>query len=111
MSNVHIAIVQVSGTALTGEAVPVAAAELVGTPEVIVSSGSSQQSTLTSSSLSASLLPNYFWRIAVGGSDDVYVAFGSNPTASAAAGYLCPAGGVYEFRVGAVGNKVAVINA
>ena len=96
-------------------ALPVAAAALVGTPEVIVSTTSSQRSTLaaTSSTVTESRLADYFWRIAVGGSDDVYVAFGDNPTASAATGYLCPAGGVYEFRISFVGAdaKVAVINA
>ena len=113
MSKVHIAIVRVTGTALNGDAVPVAGSELVGTPETITSSGSSQSSTITASTsvVDQYNLDRYFWRIAVGGTDDVYASFGSSPTASESTGYLLPAGGVYEFRVTTVGNKVAVINA
>jgi len=112
MSTVQITIVEVSGTATTGESVPVASSRLIGTPEVISSTASSQATTLVAdaNTIEATRLDRYYWRIAIAGDEDVYVAFGSAPTASSTAGLLCLAGGVYEFRLRAVGDKVAVIN-
>lgn len=40
----------------------------------------------------------------------VYVTFGSSPTATAATGFMCPAGSVSLFRVKS-GDKAAVITA
>lgn len=55
---------------------------------------------------------DFCWRVAVcgvSGTDDVWVAFGTSPDATAAGTrYLCPAGGVYFFTCMAMGEKAAV---
>jgi len=112
MSTVQFSIIQVNGVAATGMAVPVPSSSMVGDAEVITSDGTSAQlETLDATDLDTTRLDQYFWRVAVVGTDNVYVAFGANPTATSTSGFLCPAGGVYEFRINAGTDIAAVINA
>lgn len=115
MSNVHVSIVKVLATTSMGASAQVPSSLPIGTPETIVSSASSQWTTLaaTSGTLGgATDLAQFMWRVAVGGTDDVYVAFVATSTAvTAANGFLCPAGGVYEFSITTSGNVCGVINA
>lgn len=112
MSTVHVTLVEVTGVGSTGEQIPVASTRLIGTPQAMTS-GASAQSTVVanSSTINADRVSQYFWRIAVAGTDNVYAAFGADPTASSTTGYLLPAPGVYEFRVYAINEKVAIANA
>jgi hypothetical protein len=112
MSTVQISIVTSNGVSATGAAAPVTSSAMVGAAEIIASSGSSQPlQTLDATDLDSTRLDQYFWRIAVVGTESVYAAFGAAPTASSTSGFLCPAGGVYEFRINAGTDIVAVINA
>lgn len=114
MSNVHVSIVKSRAVSENGDALQVPSSAAVGTSEKIVSSGTSQWTTLTANDATiGSTDPiRFMWRVAVGGTDDVYVAFVPTGTAvTAANGFLCPAGGVYEFSVTTLGNVCGVINA
>ena len=91
-------VVQVSIVSLAnhgGDIAAVAQQRFKVAPQVITASGTSQQFTNVEA-----VQPGDIWRVAVAGDTHVYVAFGENPTASATTGYLCPASGIYEFRVG-----------
>jgi hypothetical protein len=74
--------------------------------ERIPTSASSQQSTIQAASTHK---PNQFWVLAVTGGN-VWVKFGSNPTAAAGSGFLITDGQVREFKT-QPSDKVAVINA
>ncbi len=108
MASVHVALVRSASLATTQEALPFPLGALDGAAEMITSSGTSQPTTMEFEGNSPS---RWLWRIAVTGNENVHVAFGVDPVASATAGFLCPAGGVYLFGVANVGDKVAVINA
>jgi vacuolar-type H+-ATPase catalytic subunit A/Vma1 len=109
-SIVHITLAPVATP--RGAALPVFAGVPLVTGQTLTSSASNQQGTGT--------VPAGYdagkavWRIAIGsqGDKDIYVAIGPSPDATAAAGrFLCPAGGVYDFASGAVGDKVAIVEA
>lgn len=82
-------------------AAPVAQSIADSTATTITTSGSSQQASITGAL-------SQVWRIAV--TSNVWVAFGTNPTAAAGSGYLLLAG-THEFAVTAASEKVAVIDA
>jgi hypothetical protein len=79
MSNVTISIHKVTGTSINGATVPVPSSTPTGTPERIVSAAGSAASTLAAP---ATEMPNYHWRIANMGTDNVCVTFGTAPTAT-----------------------------
>jgi len=111
MSNVHVSIVKVQGVTATGGSMLVETSQGYGTAETKVSSGSSSGTTLSATAQRDDDNPkNYAWRIANMGTDNIYVAFGAAPTASAT-GKGIPAGAVMFFSVEAFGDIVAVINA
>lgn len=73
--------------------------------ENITSSASSQQSTITGAAAGKDM-----WVITVI-SGNVYLDFGSNPTAAAGDKYLVVANQTREFGVSVNGEKVAIIDA
>lgn len=112
MSTVQICIVTSNGVSATGAAAPVTSSAMVGAAEIITSSGTPQSLLgLDATDLDSTKLDQYFWRIAVIGTESVYAAFGAAPTASDTSGFLCPAGGVYEFRINAGTDTVSIVNA
>ena len=116
MSNVHIALCEVRAYSANGQRVEVPDARLIGTPEVIASSGTTQQATLTATvGTNIRRTESALWRIANCGTDHVYAVFGSNPApasiaAAAGTGYAVPAGAVCYFKVNINSEKVAIIN-
>lgn len=112
MSTVHFSFVEINAYSQGGKPVDCPSSKLIGTPEVKTSSGSSQQTTLAATDVAIFRKHGtLFWRIANMGTDNVYVAFGTNPTASASTGYGIPAGAVEYFMVETAAEKAAVINA
>ena len=114
MSTVQVALVRVRGVSAQGTSLPVAASEHVITPDApLTSSGSaSAASTLASASQYTGDEPkNYVWRVAVAGMESIHIQFAAAPVATSTNGFLCPAGGVYEFSCTAFGHKFSVINA
>lgn len=114
MSKVQFSIVRVSNPGTP--AAPLASSKALVTPQVISTTSSAQETTLQPEDATgwiASQATSFAWRVAVKGSDDVVVAFGSAPTAVAdgSAGYYCIAGGVYEFAVDQGTDIASVINA
>lgn len=101
--------VQVSLVSLAnhgGDIAAVAHSTQVVAPQTITATGTSQQFTNVEATE-----PGRIWRVAVAGDEHVYVAFGTNPTASATNGFLCPASGVYEFRCGHATTEAPLIAA
>lgn len=114
MGKVHVSIVKSRATSEVGGSLPVPASLAIGTSETIVSSSSSRWTSLTAdaATLGSTDPRGFVWRVAVGGTEDVYVGFVATSTEiTAANGFLCPAGGVYEFGVTTSGNVCGVINA
>lgn len=121
MSTVHFSLVEVNSYSQGGKPVDVPSTRLQGVPESITSSGSSQTTDLQATKSIATAVEEdgayyrkdgtLFWRIANMGTDNIYVAFGTSPTASSTTGYGIPAGGVDFFAVSVDGEKAAVINA
>jgi len=107
MSNVQVSLHIVEAMNAQGTAVLVPSALPYGTPERIVSSGSSQASTLAAPA--AGEVRNYVWRIANNGADHINVAFAAAPTATSGSPGV-PAGTVQYFGVKVLSEKVAVIN-
>ena len=109
MSSVHVSIVRSSSVSAADPDSPMAVedSDSLGTAETLTS-GAGQAVTTLAFPTGASP-EQYAWRIANMGTDNVYVAFGAAPTASAA-GKGIPAGAVAYFGVRAVGDKVAVTN-
>lgn len=105
MATVHVVVGYSKGRGVGGAALP------------ILASQPSQVDTVTSSSTSAQATPvvtqaevndGALWSITTTG--DIYVRFGSNPTAVADQGYLITAGSTREFSA-LVDEKVAIKDA
>jgi hypothetical protein len=103
MATVHVTMNYVQARALTGATLEVAQS----VPE--------DAATVTSSGSSAEVggivgVLNGVWTVtAIGG--DVWVAFGTNPTAGADSGHLIPAGSTRDFGVTAAGEEIAIKDA
>lgn len=112
MSKVQVALVRVNSLDNLGYSVPVASSAMVGTAEVVTSSGSaSAASGLTATAAVAGEDPRqYIWRVSVLGDESIYIHFASSPVASPTAGFMCIANNTYEFSVAAFGHKFSVIN-
>lgn len=103
MATVHVTMNNVQGRAITGSTMPV------------VDSQPTDAATATSSGTSAEVAgivgaAGKFWQIAVTGGN-VWVAFGSNPTAGSGAGHLILDGQTRDFAVTADGEEVAIKDA
>lgn len=114
MSNVQFSIVRVSNPGTP--AAPLASSRELVAPEVVPSGLTHETCALQPQDAAgwiASQASSFAWRVAVSGTDDVYVKFGTDPIALAdgTSGYLCPAGGVYEFTVDQGTDIASVINA
>jgi hypothetical protein len=117
MAKVQVSLVQVSTRSGVGDGVPVASSRVIGTPEVITVTGTSQATTLVAdaTTIDATRLSEYVWRLAVmPQSGDTAVGIGtqfaSTPVATSTTGPALPlAATPYEFGVRAVGDKVALI--
>ena len=115
MSKVQVSIVRLFSPGVAAPPLP-SAKLLVAPPATITSSGTAQTIDIALEDV-AGYIPSqtgsYAYRVAVGGSDDVIAAFsdGDNALANGTNGYLCPAGGVYEFVIEDPTYTVSVINA
>jgi len=107
MATVHITLSQVGGVALSGTEMPVANSIPIAA-DTLATSAISAQSSITAST-DALAGKSAFWTVTATG--NVYVRFGSNPTAVTDAGWLILAGQTRDFAVTATGEKVAVIDA
>lgn len=110
MSTVQVALVKV-GPMVETRIVP---RSVLLDSEVATSSGSSDafENVVATSTVLGGNVQNGIWRIAVAGSDSIYVAFGivgALATASSTTGFLCPAGGVYEFACSRDNEVVSII--
>lgn len=103
MATVHIVLSKVQGLALTGVTMPVANSVPLYS-DTKTSSVTSQQSDITAPDTNA------FWSITATGGN-VYVKFGSNPTAVTDEGWLILDGQTRDFAVSAASEKVAIKDA
>jgi hypothetical protein len=112
MSTVHFSFVEINAYSQGGKPVDCPSSKRIGTPEPITSDGSNKVTTLAATDVAIFRKPGtLFWRIANMGTDNIYVSFGLDPTASATTGYGIPAGAVDFFMVSEPGEKAAVTNA
>ena len=103
MATVHVTMNNVQGRAITGSTMPV------------VDSQPTDAATATSSASSAEVAGivgaiGQFWQVTVSGGD-VWVAFGTNPTAASGSGHLVLDGETRDFAVTAVGEEIAIKDA
>jgi hypothetical protein len=115
MSKVQVSIVRLFSPGVAAPPLP-SAKLLVAPPAIITSSTTAQTLSIALEDVAGyitSQTGSYAYRVAVGGSDDVVVAFSAGDSAvdDGTNGYLCPAGGVYEFVVEDPTYTVSVINA
>lgn len=104
MATFSATLTGVNNGAASSGTMPVARSVPDATATAITTSGSSQQASIT-----ASFPLRQYWVLTVSGGD-VWVSFGSNPTAAASSGYFMAAGQTREFSVTGPSEKVAVIN-
>ena len=104
MATLSVVVAQTYNT-LTGYKGPVPSATALDA-ESITTSGSSQQSTLSTSGATYGA----FWVLTASGGN-VWVKFGANPTAAAGDEWLILDGQTREFGVDGYTQKVAVIDA
>jgi hypothetical protein len=115
MSNIQVSIVRLFSPGVA--APPLPSAKLLVAPPAIITSDVTATTIDIALEDVAGYIPSqtgsYAYRIAVDGTDSVVVAFGdgTNALANGTNGYLCPAGGVYEFVVEDPTYTVSVINA
>lgn len=106
MALVHITLCNVQARADTGATMPIPDS-VEGAADAIESSGTSAQSSIVAAG--PTLLKARFWTIVPKG--DVWVTFGTNPTAGADSGHLVLANQPRSFAVTAAGEKVAIKDA
>lgn len=106
MALVHITLCNVQARADTGATMPIPDS-IEGAADTITSSGTSAQSSIVAGG--PVLLKPRFWTIASKG--DVWVKFGTNPTADSDTGHLVLANQPRSFAVTAAGEKVAIKDA
>ncbi|MFY9341211.1 MAG: hypothetical protein WAT39_01895 [Planctomycetota bacterium] len=116
MGNVHFCVSEVEGITIWGQSMQVARSTNHGASQVIASSGTSQQTTLTAAKPATFPEPDCrkrVWEVTNLGTTAVYVLFGANPTALAngTVGKVVPAGATRFFSVSAWDEKAAVIDA
>jgi len=114
MSLLHIAITRVlaKDASPQNSPVPIVSATNNGAAQVLTTSASSQASTVAIPSVQVGVnVSTYVWEITNMGTNDVYLAFGTSPTATSTAGKAVAAGGVRFFSASVWGERVAVINA
>ena len=102
----NVSIVKVENQSYNGSALSMPHSSPVAT-QVLTSLVSSVTSTISATDLGVNT-PRQNWRIVF--PVDVWVKFGSAPTAAAGSDFLVPANTIGEFSAVA-GDKVAVINA
>lgn len=103
MATFSATLTRVRNGASSGGTMPVARSIADATATAITTSSTSQQADITGGD-------GQYWVLTVTGGD-VWVLFGTNPTAVASSGYLMTSGSTREFGVTATSEKVAVINA
>lgn len=106
MATVHVCLAHVIARAAGGPA-PVVQSVPVGS-DTVTSSGTSAQSSLTASP--SGVAGSQFWSVTATGGN-VFVAFGSDPTAAADAGWLVLDGQTREFSTSQTGEKIAIKDA
>lgn len=103
MATVHITLNRVAGPARANPIMPVIESVEIAA-DTMTSSASSAQSSAV-----ATAEPDAYWQITASGGD-VFVKFGSNPTAASDSGHLIIDGTTRDFAVSATGEKVAVVD-
>ena len=115
MSNVHFTLVFSRGYSSDSKPIDAPASRPIGTGETIVSSASIQETDLEATAAITRQEGKAFWRVAVSGTDDVYVAFnltGELVTQADVkeAGFLMLAGSTEYFHFTQYGEVGVVIN-
>jgi len=105
MATVHVVLAGASGRSATGATMPVPNSVPTGV-DTMTSSASSAQANFNAGSRWEGL----FWSITATGGN-VYVAFGSDPTAVTDEGWLILDGQTREFAVSAASETVAIKDA
>lgn len=108
MATVHITLGQVTGVSVQAVSMPAARSVPIAA-DTMTSSGTSAQSSITADTGGLSRQAA-FWSITVTGGN-VFVRFGSDPTAASDTGHLILDGTTRDFAVSATGEKVAIKDA
>jgi len=103
MATVHTTIEAVNGTSALGGVMPVAQS-IETLAETLTSSATSAAGTIEAPG------KNLFWSVTVSGGD-IWVKFGTDPTAASGSGYLMTDGQTRDFAVTLVGEKIAIKDA
>jgi hypothetical protein len=103
MARLAIALDRVRNGAGSGGTMPVASS-IPDTAELLNTTGTSAQASAT-----AANLQQYWIVTAVDG--NIWINFGTNPTAASGSGWLIASGSTREFSVTVVGEKIAGIDA
>jgi hypothetical protein len=96
----------VNNGARSGGTMPLPRSIEDSTATIITTSGTSQQASITAATTDRKQV----WVLTASGAD-VWVKFGTNPTAVASSGFYIVSGQTREFSVTEASEKVAVINA
>lgn len=107
MATVHITVSQVCSRARTGTTMPVLESR-PSQADTLTSSDTSQQSDIFANAVDLGTSV-FFWAVTTTG--DIWVRFGTNPTAVAGEGYLLLAGTTSYFSVTGSAEKIAVKDA
>lgn len=103
MSTVHVTLNNVQGRALTSSTMPVVDSQPVDAATATSSASSAEVAGIVGAA-------GKFWQITVTGGN-VWVAFGTNPTAVSGAGHLILDGETRDFAVTAEGEEIAIKDA
>lgn len=109
MSTVHVVLSRVNSMGSDGDNIPVVS----GTPtakQTLTGGASSVASTITAANVEARGVAGLVWAITARDAD-IWVKFGTAPTAAAGSDWLIMTGETRYFGVGVYDEKVAVINA
>lgn len=104
MAQVHVVLHGISNRSDLGSVMPALDARTIET-QLMTSGATSAVSTIQ-----ADRTANRYWTITAR-SGDVWIKFGTNPTAESGKGWLLQSGHILSFAVGEVGEKVAILNA